>query len=253
MPTAADEGRHPPGTGRWWQEAWELDFAAPDGSFAGFVRLTLAPNVGVAWYWAAVVRDGSPLLAVRDDELAVPRGERLEVRGEGIWAALTCETPLDHWSAGLEAFAVSYDDPDEAWRSERGDLVPLGFDLEWEALLPADDDPGPAGAGYVQACRVTGEVLVGTEVLELDVGGWRRHEWGVLDWWGAGWVRTPGGWTPDGAPVRSPEEAGDDRTQTLRFVPVRVPGDAGVARAERSLRRTGGAVATVGWWERVEP
>jgi hypothetical protein len=96
------------------------------------------------------VEHAGQLLVVREDDLAAPRGADLDVRASGLWLSLVCETPDDHWTVGLEAFALSVDHPDD----ERGDLVPLGLDIEWEA-------PG----------RVTGELLVGDERIELDEPG----------------------------------------------------------------------------------
>lgn len=90
------------------------------------------------------------LLVVREDDLPAPSRADLDVRASGLWLSLVCETPGEHWTVGLEAFALSVDHPDD----ERGDLVPLGLDIEWEA-------PG----------RVTGELLVGDERVELDVDG----------------------------------------------------------------------------------
>jgi hypothetical protein len=177
--TGADEGRHGRGAEPLWGESWYFDFATSDASLGGFVRLGLYPNQGVVWYWAALVGNGRRLLLVHDHDMEAPRGAALEVRGQGLWSMVTCETPLDHWSIGLEAFAVALDDPAEAYRGERGDLVGLGFDLEWEALAPPFGQPG----GYGQACRVTGEILVADEQLALDATGHRSHRWGVHDWW----------------------------------------------------------------------
>lgn len=171
---ASDERRHAPGAASRWAESWYFDFSDGDAALGGYVRLTLYPNLGVAWYWAALVGQGRRLVMVKDHDLEPPRGRDLEIRGQGIWSAVNCETPLDHWSVGLEAFAVAYDDPTEAFRSERGDLVGLGFDLEWEATVPA----AAAGDGYGQPCRVTGEILVGDERLDFDASGYRSHTWG---------------------------------------------------------------------------
>jgi hypothetical protein len=178
---AAEEGRHRPGTGRLWAESWYFDFAAADGSLGGYARLALYPNIGQAWYWAALVGTGRRLVMVKDHDLEAPRGRDLEVRGQGIWSAINCETPLDHWSVGLEAFALALDDPLEALRSERGDLIGLGYDLEWEATTPARR----LADGYSQECRVSGEILVGEEKLEFDGPGRRDHRWGTQDWWAA--------------------------------------------------------------------
>lgn len=110
---------------------------------------------GLTWPGAALLVDGPVVdirvawegrwLVVRED--AAPPPVDGTIRHHGLWLSLVCETPGEHWSVGLEAFALAVDDPDD----ERGDLVPLGFDLEWEA-------PG----------RVHGELLIGHDVLELD-------------------------------------------------------------------------------------
>jgi len=178
---AKDEGRHRRGSEPLWGESWYFDLAAADASLGGFVRIGLYPNLGVAWFWAALVGQDRRLVLVRDHEIELPRGASLEVRGQGLWSAVNCETPLEHWSVGLEAFAVAFDDPAEAWGEERGDLVGLGFDLEWEATAPAFGLVGDVG--YAQVCRVTGEILVGDEHLEFDGTGHRGHAWGVQDWW----------------------------------------------------------------------
>ena len=83
-------------------------------------------------------------LVVRDTE--APAAVDGTIRTHGLWLSLVCETPGEHWSVGLEAFALAVDDPDD----DRGDLVPLGFDVEWEA-------PG----------HVHGDVLIADEVLSL--------------------------------------------------------------------------------------
>ncbi len=185
-----DERRHPPGPHPLWEESWYFDFAAPD--MGGFVRLGLLPNLGVSWYWGYLVRRAEPLLVARHHEAALPRGSVLELREDGLWAALYCETPHEHWTAGLEAFAVALDDPDDAFRGERGDRVPLGFDLEWEATAGVVGTDGMAGTGYAQPCEVSGEVLVGPERLDVTGRGHREHRWGIRDWWGTSWIWAAG-------------------------------------------------------------
>ena len=183
-PRPADERRHPPGPEAGWEESWYFDFVTADGRLGGFVRLALRPAQGRAWYWAYVAGRGRAVVAVRDHEVELPRGPALEVRSAGLWAEVTCETPFDHWSAGLEAFGVALDDPTEAWRGERGDPVALGLDMEWEASGAAGGVPG----GYAQPSAVSGEVLVGSERMGVDGRGWRTHLWGVPElplgpWW----------------------------------------------------------------------
>jgi hypothetical protein len=181
---AVDERRHRPGPGRDWEESWSFDFVSDDGEVGGFVRLALHPAQRRAWYWAYLARPGRPVVVVRDHDVEAPRGRELEVRGDGLWAQVICETPFEHWSAGLEAFAVAIDDPARAWGDERGDPTALGLDLEWEMEAPARPLPEP---GYVQPAGVHGEVLVGAERLVLDGSGWYTHAWGRPAWQDPRW------------------------------------------------------------------
>jgi hypothetical protein len=177
------EGRHrpPAGSGPGWAEVWSFDFCAPDASIAGLARLALVPGRRVAEYWAVLVGDGRPVLLVRDPEVPFPPTlAGLAVRSEGLWSDLVCEEPLSHWSVGLEAFAVGFDDPLEAIGAERGDRVGLGFDLEWESVAAAETIP----FGYRQPCFVSGELLVGDERLLGEWWGYRSHLWGVDPWLG---------------------------------------------------------------------
>ncbi len=191
----AGEGPHRPGLERLWAESWGFDFAAADGSLGGYARLVTYPNLGTAWFWAALAGAGRPLVLVRDQDVPLPRGASTDVRAEGLWSSITCETPYEHWSVGLEAFGVALDDPGDALAGERGDRVALGLDLEWEstsAPFPAPAIPGPAVTGYEQACEVFGDILVGSERMELTGFGQRDHGWGRCDWWSGPWWRVAG-------------------------------------------------------------
>ena len=178
---AADERAHEPGaTSRWW-ETWHLDVATDDGVGLS-VRLACAPALGVAWWWTYLVLPDLPgPVVVRDHEVPLPR-QGLEVRADGLWGELTCETALEHWSYGLEAFGVRLDEPGDALRGEIGERMPVGLDIEWE--VEADANPPherPAGwplRGYAQTGSVRGEVLLGRSRIDLDAVGYRSHTWG---------------------------------------------------------------------------
>lgn len=254
VPDPVWERRHPSD-----REFWSFDFCAPDGGLGGFVGLTLHPPPRPrAWYWAALVGTGRPYLLVRDLEIDAPRrpGSR-EVRSEGLWADVNCETPFDHWSLGLEAFGVAMDDPDEALGDERGDRIGLGLDLEWEAGSGISGGEGD----YAQPCDVHGEILVGAgsavETIAFEGHGWRRHAWTpptpgeALPTGQAGnrlWGRLD-----DGTPHTSTSVSTPPDIQVLFRAPLRLDDDTIL---QRSLCRftipTATATATgTGWHERI--
>ncbi|CAN5616366.1 hypothetical protein BH18ACT1_BH18ACT1_16230 [soil metagenome] len=186
----ADEGRHPPAAEQLWNESWYFDFTTEAGDLGGYVRLGLYPALGVSWFWACLVGEGRPLVTVVDHEAPLPKAPGLELRTEGLWTSLNCESPLDHWSIGLEAFGVGRDDPAEAYGDGRGERTALGLDLEWETVGGTYAYPGVSR--YEVPCRVHGEVLVGRETLAFDGWGERDHSWGTRDWWAFPWCWTAG-------------------------------------------------------------
>jgi hypothetical protein len=189
--TSADEGRHEPGDEQLWGESWYFDFFDEAGSVGGWVRIGLYPNLKAAWYHAFVVGPSRQIVAVSDLEVPMPAAPGLEIRTHGLWADHTCETPLDHWTVGNEAFGLGVNAPVELYADVPvGDSVPLGIDLEWET----EGTPYHYGATtrYEIPCSVHGEVLVGDERLQIDFHGQRDHSWGVRDWWQFGWCWTSG-------------------------------------------------------------
>lgn len=199
-PRPADEHPHP-STGGGWSETWSFDLASADGELGGWVAFTRFDDH--AWYQAMLGGPRRQLLAVLDHHVPF-RSNPLEVRTTGLWADHICETPFEHWTLGLEAFALGVDDPLELHGRQHGDSVALGFDLEWEADGPVLETPQPPGvAGYELACRVHGEVLVGRDVIDFEGVGTRSHRWGQIDWTGedgwhlAGVVEGPAHWSVD--------------------------------------------------------
>jgi hypothetical protein len=123
-----------------------------DQGISGSVALSVGDTR--ASYDARVELPHVGVVVVHDDDLAAPRGPLLMVRGEGIWAEFVCETAGEHWSFGLEAFGVRFDDAEEAASSDRGDRVAVGLDLEWET-----------------PDHVYGDILIGVQRLEFDGTG----------------------------------------------------------------------------------
>jgi hypothetical protein len=188
---AADERSHAPGPQPLWGESWYFDFFAPDGAYGGWVRAGLYPNLGVTWYHAFLVGRGRPTIAVAEYEAPLPVPGSLELRAHGLWADHICETPLDHWTLGNEAYALGVDDPADLYTAVPiGDHVPVSFDLEWETA--GDAYHYVHTTRYEVPCTVHGEVAVGDERLTLDGFGQRDHSWSVRDWWQFDWCWTAG-------------------------------------------------------------
>jgi hypothetical protein len=249
---AVDERSHSPGFDELWAESWHLDFAGM-GGLGGFVGLCVYPHLNVAWWWSHLLT-AEGLVAVRDHEVAPPRAG-LEIRADGLWGELVCETPLEHWSFGLEAFGVRYDDPVDAWGAEWGERVPVGLDLEWETLGPAVEAalPGPPGAadgGYLQPGTVGGDILLADRRILFRGTGLRARRWGRADWWD-GSARSWAGLVDGAGGLSVLDDLDPGAVEVLGTAPVLVTGPAGRrARLERMLCRFGDHV---GWGERLLP
>lgn len=188
--TARDEGRHRAADDMAanWEESWHFDFISSDGEVGASLRLGRQPDRGLAPVWGCLVRAGHPLVHLVDHDVPLVREtDSIGARGEGIWVDAVCETPFDHWSVGLEAFAVALDDPEEASGRGRGDRIGLGFDLEWETDSEIRTFELSGAKGYQMMCRVHGEVLIGSEALAIDGWGGRQHVWGLPPWSGQAW------------------------------------------------------------------
>lgn len=170
-----DEGRHDDAPG---VESWGFELAA--GPVAGRIRLTLDAAHGRAAFVADFAVASAGRLVVADEDIALPRpAAGLEVRTDGLWASLYCETPFEHWSMGLEAFGLLVDDAVDdvtAWDRLVGERLPVGFDLEWE--LRGEARPLADGAGYEQPGVVFGVLLVERDRLPTEGTAVRDHWWG---------------------------------------------------------------------------
>ncbi len=126
-----------------------LTFSA-DG-LQGTVELEL-PTEGLVRYVAEFTGPlvGAGFVVVHDDAVPRPRGRAIEVRADGLWTEMTCETPDEHWSFGLEAFGLRVDDPAETI----GERIAVGYDLEWET-----------------PDVVHGELLLGRATIPVDATG----------------------------------------------------------------------------------
>lgn len=238
-PEPGDDRRHPPGPGQGWAESWYFDLVDVEAGSGGYVWLTLYPALDRATYRAWYLRGAEPPVVVVEDEVELPGSPTsLQVRAPALWADHNCEEPIARWSLGLETFGLLLDDPRDAWGDAGGEVrgrqIPFGFELEWEqsgaaAATRAPEafaSPPTSSEGLSVPCEVHGEVLVGSDELEVTATGHRWHCWGTPARRDAGglWAACrlddgtrlelagapPRGrlraWAPDGGPDRGPDE-----------------------------------------------
>ena len=190
--TAADEGLHPAGPELLWNESYYFDFAAPDGSVGGYVRLGLYPNWDRAWYWACIVRPGAADGARGGQRgRAACAGEHPAADGLGHAPARRSPSPLRLARISLDGTGALLPDPAAAYADLRSaEQVRLGLDLEWRTVggvYPYKDLPR-----YEIPCQVSGTVRVGDETISIAGWGERDHSWGERDWWQISWLWSSG-------------------------------------------------------------
>lgn len=117
--------------------------------------------------------------------------QRWEFRTSALWVEQVCETAHEHWSYGLEAFALELDDSTELIRTGFGTRVPLGWELDFyhssspRWLLTGAQPLEEAGA-YTQPGRLTGLLLDADGEHPWDGAAQRWHWWGTEPLSGAG-------------------------------------------------------------------
>jgi hypothetical protein len=135
MMSGFTDGRHDGAT----IEEWVFAAWSPDASL-GLVSGHRI-NGHTAWYWAALARDGHPLLHVFDGDITV-RADPFIVKGEALWAEHSRDAPMEQWSIGNETYAVALDDPADALGRAYGERTAIAFDIEWGATGPPFSCPG---------------------------------------------------------------------------------------------------------------
>lgn len=181
----SDEGRHLPGPEKWWNESWYLDLVTADGSLAGYVRLGLHPNQGVAWWTAALVgRDRPCVMAARYD-LPLPAPDAMSLHASGVDIDLIVDEPLRSFGILASSPAVAHPSADDVFEGGAGEPTTLAFDLTWTS----DGTPYhyALSTRYEIPCLVKGTITVGDEVLTVDCQGQRDHSWANRDWWSFEW------------------------------------------------------------------
>ncbi len=165
-----------------WIEVWDNWFVIPEERAGGYVRLTIRPHDSTCWYWGSLVGlGGRSLVTVLADDLPMPNGKSMELRGSGIWTETTVLRPFEHLTTDLEAFGVSIEHPTDVWDGAYGDRVAVGFEFDWDT--EGEPGPSPVGGttGYRLVGKMHGEILLDESRWEVEGIGVRDHWWGVPD------------------------------------------------------------------------
>lgn len=182
---AVDPGRPHAGL----DDTIDLEWVDRRQELAGLLRVSVRPSAGATWFLAVVHPRGATPVVVLDWELPLV-SHAFEFRAPGIWTDLVCETPIEQWTVGLEAFGIAVE-PTEPLRPDSvGERTAIGLDLDVEAATAPDEEDD----GFAHEATVCGEVLLGTEAWEIDAVGTRRRRWDGR--WPRSPVLTPG-FTPE--------------------------------------------------------
>jgi hypothetical protein len=173
------EGRRQPIDDPDWVEAHLVLAITPKASILILASIHPRRAEQVAVVWPA----GGVPVVMSEPDIPIP-ALRWEFRTDGLWAEQVCEAPHDHWSYGLEAFALEVDDPTELTRTGFGRRVPLGWELDFDAVGPSrwlltDAAPLPFGGAYTQRGTLHGLLLGADGETATEGPAQRWHWWGT--------------------------------------------------------------------------
>jgi hypothetical protein len=187
-PDPADEGSHPPGGEKWWNESWYFDAVSDDGQLALYSRIGRVPNQDHAMFTASVVGPGRPsIMLVMRAPLPGSGDERQSIDVDALHVEHVVEEPLQRFRVRLNGLAEAHEDASAPLRGEPGTPVQIAFDLVWET----DGIPYAwrQTTRYEIPCRVTGTIRIGEdEEVAFSGPGQRDHSWGARDWFAADWM-----------------------------------------------------------------
>ena len=170
MITEEDDGRHPAGPGKLWNESYYYNFYDSDTETGGFTRIGLRENLKESNAWCLLFKKGRP---VYNRFLT-----NLPYTEAGMDQGLTVGGLTYRTIKPLQSAKVEFLDRE------------TGLDLVWKALHPmveigATGDRLPetvTSAHLEQGGEVTGSVTLRGKKTLIQGYGFRDHAWGIRDW-----------------------------------------------------------------------
>lgn len=167
--TERDEGSHDGCVDEWVVGAWTAD-----GSVGVLTGHRSHPGRRRIGYWWVLVRADGPLLHVTDWSVPM-RADPLLVKGEQLWAEMTCEAPFEQWTIGNETYAAALDDAEDALDRAHGAPTPVAIDLEWYAI--GDVTVVPHGYRHGGVVHGVVEIAGQASITLTEVPAMRWHRW----------------------------------------------------------------------------
>jgi len=192
IPSAADEGTHPPDADILWSESHYLDAVAPDAGTGVYVRLGRLPNQGRSHVMLAVVRPGAGPVVLADPDAPLPAvdgADHLLVAG-AYRLSLAWDVPLRQLRVTARGAAAGYTAPADAFGAASSQVGPgraAAFELDLTWRSEGTPFRWRSQTRYEIPCRVRGQVTVDGERTDIDWVGQRDHSWGGRDWWSVDW------------------------------------------------------------------
>ena len=149
----------------------DIEWVDKRQAVAGLLPCRFAPAPARPGFSPSCTNREDPVV-VLDYELPLV-SHAFEFRAPGIWTDFVCETPIEQWTIGLEAFGIAVDPDDVIHPATFGDRTPVGLDLDVEAASAPDEHDD----GFEHEVTVRGEVLLGSATYEVDAIGVRRRRW----------------------------------------------------------------------------
>jgi len=179
------EARHAAGEETLWGESYYMDFVAADAAIGGYIRVGYYPNLGVAWWTAAIVEPGNPTIMSVSFDAPIAGDSVISASGRNFSVDMEVSEPLKALTVRASAVGGSFPDPTAIYRGETGEEVKLEMELSW--ITDGEPYHYEQTTRYEVPCVVSGVLRIGDRTIAIRGQGQRDHSWGVRDWWSFGW------------------------------------------------------------------